>query len=332
MTNDARHYDHVLSFALSHPWAIESAMMPIISGILARHIAGHDMRAEAEAALQNRQNLPQPRAGSIAIIPMHGVLAPRMNLMSETSGGTTFEKLTSQLHEAMGNKDVKTIVFDVDSPGGNAAGAPEFASEVRRARTKKPIVAVGQYKMASAAMWAMSGATKVYASPSAIVGALGIITAHNDLSESLAKLGVKRRYLYAGEGKADGNDTEPLSTDAEARIQSQINAAYGQMVSDVVHGRGQGATAEKVRKEWKAHTYSAAEAVSLGMIDGVATLNETLARLLSASPDAEDQRAAISFESASDTPQEPARVTGQDRRADTHWQNAVMRALLELDL
>jgi len=332
MADRAHTYDHVLSFALSHPWAIESDMLPVIAGILARHIAGVDSTAEIAAALVNRKNLPQPRAGSIAIIPMYGVVAPRMNGMSAMSGGTTFEQLTSQLRESVANKDVKTIVFDVDSPGGNVAGATEFAHEVMQARTKKPIVAVAQYKMASAAMWAMSGATEIIASKSAVVGALGIITAHNDLSAALATLGVKRRYLFAGEGKADGNDAEPLSADAEARIQAQLNDAYGQMVGDVVKGRGAGMTAERVRKEWKAHTYGSTEALALGMIDSIATLDQTLARILSTSTDAGDQRALLSLTSAGDTSQEPAKATDQDRPSDAQWQNAATRALLELDM
>lgn len=322
-------YAHVLSFAVSHPWAIEREMMPILASILARHLAGEDMTAEIDAALQNRKNLPQPRAGSIAIIPMYGVIAPRMNLMSEMSGGTTFEKLTAQLRESVANKDVKTIVFDVDSPGGNIAGAPEFAREVLKARTKKPIVAVAQYKMASAAFWTLSGATEIVAAPSAIVGALGVITSHADLSEAMAKLGVKKRYLYAGEGKADGNDAEPLSADAEARLQSLIDDAYAQMVGDVVKGRGAGMTADRVKKDWKAHAYNAQQAKALGMIDGIATLDETLARILSASPDAADRSAALTFVPSDDTAQEPIAATAQDRLSDTHQQQQITVAKLK---
>jgi signal peptide peptidase SppA len=290
----AHSYEHVLSFALSHPWAVEGDMMPVIAAILARRMSGEDKDpADIQAALVNRKNLPQPTAGSVAIIPMYGVIAPRMNLMSDMSGGTTFETLTSQLREAVSNKDIKSIVFDVDSPGGNVAGATEFAGEVTRARRHKPVIAVAQYKMASAAMWAMSGATEIVAAPSAMVGALGVITAHNDLSEALAKVGVKRRYLYAGEGKADGNDSSPLSEEAEARIQASVNQAYAHMVADVVKGRGHGMTPERVRKEWKAHVYSASEAKDLGMVDTIATLEETIARVM-AGESAKDSRAARS--------------------------------------
>src|SRR5262245_59262538 len=200
-------YEHVLSFALEHPWAITRPMLSVVANILARRIAGVEVqRAEIEAALVNRKQLPQPKVGSVGIIPVYGVIAPRMNLISEISGGTSFEKLSAQVRELMANDTVKTIVLDIDSPGGTVAGNAEFAAELMRARTKKPIVAVGQYTMASAAYHLASAATEIVAAPSARVGSIGTFAIHTDMSEALAKLGVKRTLIAAGEGKTDGNE------------------------------------------------------------------------------------------------------------------------------
>jgi signal peptide peptidase SppA len=323
-------YEHVLSFALTHPWAVLPEMLSVIASILARRIAGVDVeRAEIDAALVNRKNLPQPRAGSVAIIPVYGVIAPRMNLLSDISGGTTFEQLTSQLRAAMSDTKVKTIVLDVDSPGGSVAGNTEFAAEVMRARTKKPIIAVAQYTMGSAAYHLAAAATEVAAAPSARVGSIGVFTMHEDLSDALKSLGVKRTYISAGEGKVDGNPTEALSEAARGRMTAAVDESYAQFVANVVKGRGQGMTAARVKTEWKAHVYGAAEALSLGMIDRIETLDETLARVLSASPDAADQRAARDL--SDPTPpaplQEPAKATS-DRQAEL----ALERQLFELQL
>ena len=323
-------YAHVLSFCVSHPWAIDLEMLPIIAGILARHIAGVDSRAEIDAALVNRASLPQPKAGSVAIIPVYGVIAPRMNLFSEMSGGTTFEKLSRQLRAAMADETVKTIVLDINSPGGSVAGNPEFAAEVLAARHIKPILAQAQFTMGSAAYHLGAAATKVYAAPSARVGSIGVYGIHDDLSAALEKLGVKRRYLSAGEGKVDGNETGPLSPEAEARLQKAIDEAFAQFVGNVVHGRGKGMTPERVTKDWKAHVYGAEEALSLGMIDGIATLDQTITRVLTAG-DAADQRAALTFGSIDDPPHEPGRATGADRAADLAWQHRIERELLDLD-
>src|SRR6185436_6386645 len=179
------------------------------------------------------------------------------------------------------------------SPGGSVAGNTEFVAEVMRARVKKPIIAVAQYTMGSAAYHLSAAATEIVAAPSARVGSIGTVWIHEELSKAMADLGVKRTYVSAGEGKVDGNPSEPLSPEALVRMQATVDEAYGQFVNNVVKGRGKGMTADRVRKDWKAHVYSASEALSIGMIDGIATLDETLARVLSASPDVADQRAAL---------------------------------------
>jgi signal peptide peptidase SppA len=326
-------YAHVLSFALSHPWAVQPEMMPVIAGILARHIAGVDSSAEIAAALVNRKNLPQPTVGSVAIIPVYGCIAPRMNLFSEYSGGTTFEKLTTQLHQAMANADVKTVVLDVDSPGGSVAGCAEFTAEVMKARVKKPIIAQAQFTMGSAAYYLASAATEIVAAPSAFVGSIGVYWMHDDLSEALKILGINRTFISAGDGKLDGNETEPLSPAAAARRKQIVDTMYGAFVDQVVQGRGKGMTPERVRTDWKAYVYGSADALSIGMADRVATLNDTLTRLLTDSGTSADQRALATLSTPDATDQEPPiAATSQERTADVAWQNRIDAELQTLTL
>jgi signal peptide peptidase SppA len=320
-------YEHVLAFALEHPWNLTPSMMAVIAGILAQRIAGEPPdRDEIEAAVVNRKNLPQPRQGSVAVIPVMGVLAPRMNLFSEMSGGTSYDQLTAQLRAAVNDKTVKQIVLDVDSPGGSVAGNEEFAREVMRARTKKPVIAQAQYTMASAAYHLASAATEIVAAPSARIGSIGTFSMHNDLSQALKAMGVKRTFISAGEGKVEGNPAEPLGEEARGRIQASVNEAYEAFVGNVVRGRGQGVTEDMVRSKWKAHVYGAAEAKKLGMIDRIATLDETLAGLLG--DDAPDARAALDSSETADTPQDAIGVSGQDRRPLAALEARVFELLL----
>ena len=308
-------YDHVLSFCLEHPWAVTPAMRLVLASIVARRLAGHKATDEdISAALVNRRNLPQPQGdGAVAIIPVYGVIAPRVNMMTEMSGGTTFETLTAQLGEAMGSKTVTSIVFDIDSPGGNVAGATEFAALVREARAKKPIVAQIQYTGASAAYWIAASATKVYAAPSAMVGSIGVFTIHEDLSKALEMEGVKITYISAGKYKVDGNETEPLGDDVKARLKARVTEAYARFCGDISKGRGV-PLGDVTGGYGEGDTVSAARALSLGMIDGISTLNDTLARVMSGTTD--DRAARASSLPAADTTQEPSPATVQDRRSD----------------
>lgn len=317
-------YSHVLGFALEHPWAITPSMRATIAGIFARRLAGQEVDAtEIAAAMVNRKNLPQPtKAGGAAIIPIYGVIAPRMNLFSEMSGGTTFESLSAQLAEAVDNPDVKKIVFDVDSPGGNVAGATEFAREVLKARTKKPIIAQINYLGASAAYWAIAGATEIVASQSAMVGSIGVYTLHDDISEALAKAGIKREVISAGKYKAEGADGGALSDGAKEHIKALIDQVYARMTTDIANGRGVKATA--VRSGFgEGRTVSAEAALEGGLIDRIATMQETLARVAptahTTSARATDQERSIA-------------ATSQELGADSQWQNGALADLLSFDL
>ncbi|CAB4177377.1 SppA Periplasmic serine proteases (ClpP class) [uncultured Caudovirales phage] len=302
-------YDHLLAFALAHPWNIERSMLQVIAGVLANRIAGIEAdQATVQAAVVNRKNLPQPRAGSVAIIPVYGALAPRMNMLTEISGGMSYDKIGANIDAAMADKTIKTIVMDIDSPGGSVPGNTELIAKILRARTKKPFIAQAQYLAASAAYGLAAACTEVFAAPSARVGSVGTYAIHQDLTEALKQRGIKEEFISAGEGKVDG--FQELTDSARGRVQAMVNTFYGQFVSDVVRSRGQGVTADMVRNEWKAHLYGAADAKSIGMIDGIATLEETIARVLAASPDPADHRAALALENG-DTLQEP-QATSQD--------------------
>jgi len=63
--------DHVLSFALEHPWAVTPAMRQTVANILARRLVSRDAAPDV-AALVPRDNLPKPKRGTAAVIPSGG--------------------------------------------------------------------------------------------------------------------------------------------------------------------------------------------------------------------------------------------------------------------
>jgi len=315
MPRNPGRYDHLVAFALDHPWAITPSMRGIIAGILVHRIAGDDPDQDVIAAAMEAR-ATRTVGGTedvVAIIPIGGVIAPRMNLFTEASGGTTFDALTAQLHAAMADPAVKTIIFDVDSPGGNAAGASEFAREVLRARTQKRIIAQSNHLLASAAYWPMAAATEIVASPSSLVGSIGVYTLHDDISEGLAKLGIKRQVFAAGKYKGEGADGGPLSDDAKAHIQDLIDGAYNRFVGDVAKGRG--VKPSDVRNGFgQGRALSAEAALEVGLIDRIATFQETLARVMKSPTTVATTRAAVDPPPVL-TDQEPLAATSQEARA-----------------
>jgi signal peptide peptidase SppA len=173
---------------------------------------------------------------------------------------------------------VKAVVLDIDSPGGSVPGTEELATEIRRIRGgEKPIIAQVNALAASAAYWVASSADEIVVTPSGRAGSIGVYTAHDDVSAALEKRGIKRTYISAGKHKVEGNETEPLGKDALAHIQEGVNRSYNRFVSAVAEGRG--TTVGKVEDGFgQGRVFFAEALMDRGMVDRIATLEETLER------------------------------------------------------
>jgi signal peptide peptidase SppA len=216
--------------------------------------------------------------GAALVLPIRGVIFPRANLMSWIYGGTTLDKLTAQFRQALGDSSVKTIVFDVDSPGGDVQGVPELAEEIYKSRSRKKSVAVANGMAASAAYWLASAAGELVVAPSGQVGSIGVYMAHEDISKAMEQEGLKVTLISAGKYKTDGNAIEPLSDSARADMRGKVDAFYGMFVNGVARARG--ASQNAVRGGFgQGRMVLAADAVKERMADRVGTMDDALARL-----------------------------------------------------
>lgn len=282
MPDPARRYTQVTKAIYERPWAITPRMLAVLEEIVRLRAAGTPLTAdEIETRVGAAQNGPRRgglRAQGVAVIPIYGVIAPKTNLMSEMSGATTVEGLLRNFRAALADPDVGAIVFDVDSPGGSVESVTEAANEIRAARGVKPMVAVSNTTMASAAYWLASAADEVVASPSSVTGSIGIIGVHVDVSAQDEMLGEKYTLITAGEGKADGNEHEPLSDEARADMQAMADDFYALFTADIAKARG--VTKAKIVNDWQAQVFTARKAVEAGIADRVDTLDATVRRMV----------------------------------------------------
>jgi signal peptide peptidase SppA len=218
-------------------------------------------------------------AGSVAVIPMTGIISHRMSMMSEISGGGggSVQSLTSQFRQALEDTNCKAIVFDVDSPGGSVEGVVELAQEIFDGRKTKPITAVCNAMACSAAYWLASAASDVVCTPSGQCGSIGVYMLLADESEALKADGVKISILKAGKYKAEGHPSQPLSDDAREFLQSQVDSVYSMFVKAVAQQRGvsQGSVREGMGQ---GRSLLASDAVKAGLADRTGTLDDVLAK------------------------------------------------------
>lgn len=271
-------YAHILMAVASEFWAIDAAKFDQIVAFLALQAAGEKLTAEQVARISNKTaNDVARREGAVALLPLRGVLANRMSMMSDISGGTSYDGFARQLDNAVSDSDVKAIVIDVDSPGGVVTGADELSSRIFSARGTKPIIAHVNGSMASAAYWVGSSADEIVLTPSSEAGSIGILGVHDDVSAALEKAGVKKTVISAGKFKAEGSPFGPLSEEAIAHRNERAQHYYDTFVRRVAENRGKPLSA--VRDGFgQGRMVTSAAAIAEGMADRVASLDETLAR------------------------------------------------------
>lgn len=244
-----------------------------------------DTLAETMAARATPQR-GRPAGNAVSssgVIPIRGTISQHSqgDMSSFLFGGATTEDIASELDTMLADDSISKIVLDIDSPGGVSYGVTELANKILASRGTKPIVAVANSLAASAAYWIGSAADSFYASPGALVGSIGVYAMHQDISKMAEDAGVKTTFISAGKHKVDGNQFEPLSDDARAAIQARVDDTYGMFIRDVANGRG--VSEATVKTDFgEGDVFTAKRAKAAGMIDGILTLEEVLAKTFKA--------------------------------------------------
>lgn len=214
---------------------------------------------------------PFAYADGIAFIPVTGLLLNRYSY--SWSGMTGYNAIRAQLQYAMEDSDVKGIVFDINSGGGQVSGCFELATEIREARSVKPSVAMVDAYAFSAAYAIASAASKIVLTPSGEVGSIGALIAHFDYSKMMDEYGVKVSLIHSGSHKVDGNPYEKLSREDIAGFQAKVDTARKNFVDLVALNRG---LETQVVYDTEAATYNADEALALGLVDAVEPPSEAI--------------------------------------------------------
>jgi phage baseplate assembly protein W len=137
-------------------------------------------------------------ADGIALIPIEGTLIHKGAYVGAYSGRTSYEGLQAQVLRAMRNPAIKGAVFEVDSFGGELAGAFETADMIAQLSAVKPTLAILTDYALSAGYLLASATRQIIMPEHGRAGSIGVVTLHTDWSAALDRQGVKVTVLRAG--------------------------------------------------------------------------------------------------------------------------------------
>jgi signal peptide peptidase SppA len=221
---------------------------------------------------------PYPVQEGVAVIDIAGLLANEPSLFDAILfGATAYGQILDEVEQAIADPEVRAVLLRVNSPGGDSENAFETAAALRELARQKPIWAVADNSMFSAAYLLATAAERIYVPEfTGGVGSIGIYAEHLDWSEYNRKLGVKVTYIAEGEGKTDGNPNEPLSEAARAALEAEVRRLYGLFVEAVARRRG---LSEQAIRDMGAALKYGPEAVAAGLADRTGTFRTALADL-----------------------------------------------------
>lgn len=214
----------------------------------------------------------------IAMIPVEGLLA---NTRAGTGGllGAEENKVSlfkQQLDAAAADDRVKAVVLRINSPGGTVTASDTMYELVKtfRARTGKPVVAACQDVCASGGYYVAMAADEVHATPTSVIGSIGVIFETIDLTGLLDKIGVRISPLQSGPLKDMGSPFNGLSEEERVVMQSMIDELYTRFTAVVSESR----TLSDPEKAFDGRVFTGSQAREIGLVDHLFQLPESLNR------------------------------------------------------
>lgn len=242
-------------------------------GSLMRGYAQHITQAPVDDAA--RQGLPVQNVGGTAVIPLMGLMLRRAGRIGRMFGLAGTEEVREALNAALEDDDVRQIVLRVDSPGGSVSGLDLLADAINGA--DKPIVAQVEGMAASAAYYVASQADRMYVGRNDLVGSIGTRLMLYDYSKAFEEMGVEAVPIDTGEYKSAGALGTEITENQRADFQRIVDFYFEDFLETV--GRGRNMDREQVREWADGRMFVPREAIKAGLVDGVRTLDETMAEM-----------------------------------------------------
>ena len=209
----------------------------------------------------------------IAVIYAEGQVVPGKN----TNGNTAVygDDIVKALNDAAKDKKVKAIVLRVNSPGGAVTASEDMTHAVIEAKKVKPVIVSMSALAASAGYEISCFGTKIVAQPTTITGSIGVFATLPEVGQLLRnKLGITTDTVMTNKNSTGLTLMRPLSADARAMMQKNVEDFYITFTQRVADGRG--LTREYVDRIGRGRVWTGLQAKELGLVDTLGGLTLAL--------------------------------------------------------
>ncbi|HXG63549.1 MAG TPA: signal peptide peptidase SppA [Blastocatellia bacterium] len=215
-----------------------------------------------------RAGRPHESGKSIALVYGVGAVTRGKSGFDPIFGDVSMgsDSVAAALRAAIEDKDVKAILFRVDSPGGSYVASDAIWRETIRAKEagKPVIVSMGDLAGSGGYFVAMA-ADKIVAQPGTITGSIGVLGGKMVTTGAWDKIGVTWDEVHAGQNATMWTGTKDYTPAEWARFQAWLDRVYADFTSKVAEGRK--LPREKVLEVAKGRIWTGEDAKNIGLVD-----------------------------------------------------------------
>ncbi|SYZ72154.1 putative Periplasmic serine protease [Candidatus Zixiibacteriota bacterium] len=225
-----------------------------------------------------------------ALPPVHWGLRPQIAVVyglgdCAMDTGIKARRLEQVFLGLAGNRNVKAVVFRVDSPGGDGMASDIVAEALKRCAQEKPVIVSQGQVAGSGGYWISMYGTQILAGPSTITGSIGVIGGWLYDKGLAQKLGMTSDHVKRGKHADLGLGVilpfvgyqvpaRDLTQEEYAKMEGFIKEYYDGFVGKVAEGRK--LSIDSVRSIAEGHFYSGIEGKKLGLVDEIGGLENAI--------------------------------------------------------
>lgn len=170
----------------------------------------------------------------VVVIPLEGIIS-----FGETgpSGASMVDEIKTALEQAQNDPDVVSVVFSVDSPGGEITASDVIYHAIRGFAEEKPVVVFINSVGASGAYYAACGASWIMSNPTSFTGSIGVIISTLNYEDLFGKVGLQSIVFKSGKFKDMLSGSRPISPEESAYVQGLVMQSYERFLDIVANRR-----------------------------------------------------------------------------------------------
>lgn len=207
----------------------------------------------------------------IAVIYAQGTITSGEGDVSYIGEGS----IRRALFEARNDKNVKSIVLRVDSPGGSALTSDLIWREVELTKKVKPVVVSMGNLAASGGYYISCNANRIFADPNTITGSIGVFGTLPNITTLSQNMGINAEQVVTHKNALGYSIFEPLDENYKKIVQEGVENIYDTFVKRVAAGRKM--SYEAVNEIAQGRVWTGSDALKNGLIDEIGNLDAAIA-------------------------------------------------------